>query len=193
MKNILALVALALIAAPAAAQTSPFDAYAEKAWADGKLDNAEKAELARIEATLLPQAAAKAAKVTIKPSMMGPIYAGTVGYIDQKKTPWTPATAALWNSQAQLARATWNLDAMVDYDGDGKNDHAMLMVNGKQTAVIVHRSSNPQPLVVFKSDGIEYGAQIFTAGSRIYLSIPDAPPIVLFQVKGKPSAAYLGD
>lgn len=197
MKKIFAIaVALAAFnAAPAFAQSASADeAYVEKAWADGQLDEAEKANIAQITTRGQIALAAKIAKQKFSSKDLAPTYAGTIGPVNQKASPWIPARATDWSRQADgVFKVNWALEAMADYDRDGKVDHAVIMTNGRQTAVMLHRSSNPQPMIIYKTDGIAAGMEIFAAGNRFYLSVPDVSPIALFLDKGKPAAAVLGD
>lgn len=178
-----------------AAQTNRLNDWESRAWADGRISERELKEWHEInEANNI----AYALKVSKDDYPIDQVQTVTYPdrFLDVQHHPWVPMTAGIANAQVepQARKERWHHSAEVDYDQDGLIDKAVIVENGQQSAIIVY-FEKPQPhgLVVWKSDELISDMEIFGAGSRLLVSLPDLGNRILLLYKEKPSVIFEGD
>lgn len=122
-------------------------------------------------------------------------YYGDIGLLDPVKSPWRPVTQAKWAREVDPTsrQNKYALAAKADYDGDGKTDTARIYTNSVQTAVMVTFGAAKRPLVIFKTDGILAGLEVYGHGRRFLASVPEIGYLVLALYKGHPVSVADGD
>ena len=191
----MAAVLLVIPAKNLGAQSSPtYEQYAEAAWADGKLDAAERAQFKIFdERGALEAAKAYATEKFDSKDIETGIFTGRSSHTDARL--WVPMTAAKANREveADAKKARWHHSAVVDYDGDGTLETARLSHAGRQMAVVVEfKSPGPRKVVVWQSD-LHPDVEIYSAGKRIMMNWPDLGHKILFMHNGQPSVVHIGD
>lgn len=123
-------------------------------------------------------------------------YLGSIGTVDAAKDPWRVVTQEymLQNTENPNYRPDrFSIAVQVDYDGDGTMDTARMYTNSKQSAVVVKYGATGRNEVVYKQDGqFGEGEQIFAAGNRIALMIPDQGYVLMMRQNDKPVISVAG-
>ena len=178
------------------AQSSPnYEQFERKAWADGKIDAAERAQFENFNQRGRLEAAKEYATIKFSAKDIEPAVAKERGRLVGAR-PWVPMTAAKANREVEAGakKARWHHSASVDYDGDGVLETARLSHDGKRMAVVVEfKRPTPRKVVVWQSDDIHHDVEIYGAGKRIMMNWPDLGHKVLFMHRGQPSIVHIGD
>ena len=189
----IAVVLGATLATSLGAQTaSTYEQYVEAAWADGKIDAAERAQFRIYDEQGSLQAAKEYATELFDPKDIE-VHGEPERRVDIRS--WVPMTAAKANREVEVhaRKARWYHSAIVDYDGDGTQETARLTYYGNQMAVIVEFTKpRPRKMVVFQTS-LHPDVEIFGAGKRIMTNWPDLGHRILLMHNGKPSVVYIGD
>lgn len=177
------------------AQSSPYERFEKQAWADGKIDAAERAQFEVFSQTGNLTAAKGFATQKFAAKDIEPAIQTKRGVVVNTRS-WVPMTDEKANREVEpeAKKARWHHSAIVDYDGDGTQEIARLSYNGEQMAVVVDfKKPKSRRIVVWQSSEITPDVEIYSAGKRIMMNWPDLGYKVLLLYKGRPSIVHFGD